>query len=76
VQESNPPPDHWGVEDWLELAFAIVVLAGMVSCTVLTHAKAEPLSYSGIHVDDRDTIHIKGDKRGILLVGFKAPEST
>jgi endonuclease YncB( thermonuclease family) len=76
VRERDKTPDRWGIEEWLELAFALIVIAGMASCTVLTHAKAEPVSYSRIHVDDGDTIHLKGDPRGIRLVGFNAPEST
>jgi endonuclease YncB( thermonuclease family) len=71
--DKHPDPDPWAWLDWL---FVVLALAGMVSCTVFTHAKAEPVSYSQIHVDDGDTIHLKGDKRGIRLVGFNAPEST
>jgi endonuclease YncB( thermonuclease family) len=74
VQESNQTPTPWGIADWLELAFALAVLAGMVSCTVLTRAKAEPVSHSQIHVDDSDTIHLKRDPRCIPLGGFNAPE--
>ncbi|MBN8994315.1 MAG: thermonuclease family protein [Rhizobiales bacterium] len=48
----------------------------MVSCTVLTRAKSEPVAFSLIRVDDGDTIHLRGDPQGIRLVGFNAPEST
>jgi endonuclease YncB( thermonuclease family) len=66
----------WGWRNWFGVAFAILIMLGMVSCSWWMSARAEPVTWSSIHVDDGDTIHLKGDARGIRLVGFNAPEST
>jgi endonuclease YncB( thermonuclease family) len=68
--------DPWTWQDWAGIAFAILIMLAMGSCTWWMEARADPVSYSRIHVDDGDTIHLKGDRHGIRLVGFNAPEST